>query len=170
MPGSIAKCRTSVAGLGFAGCDRAGPTRIDDDDTSRRIGLARDLLTFLVLGDPAQIWNPVIEKIVGLGLVGVGADREDGVGKLGVFVAVVELANAHVTRGMHLGIVGWTVVDADVLDLHGLEVELAGAPRILVAAAGATVVEGRDEEVVLTPRLLEHGNRHTRDEVKRVVP
>ena len=122
------------------------------------------------MAGPAQVRDPVIEKIVGLGLVGIGADGEDGVGKLGILVAVVELANAHVARGVHLGIVGRAVVDADVLDLHRLEIELARAPGILVAAAGAAVVEGRDEEVVLAAGLLEHGDRHARDEVKRVVP
>ena len=112
----------------------------------------------------------MIEEIVGLGLVGVGADRDDGVGELGILVAVVEFADAHVARRMHLGIVGRAIVDADVLDLHRLEIELARAPGVLVAAAGAAVVEGRDEQIVLAAGLLDHRDRHARDEIERVVP
>ena len=131
---------------------------------------AGELLLLLLQAGPAHVRDPVVQEIVRLRLVGVGADGDDRVGELGVLVAVVELAHAHVARGMHLGIVGRAIVDADVLDLHRLEIELAGAPGVLVAAAGAAVIEGRDEQVVLAARLLDHGDRHARDEVERVVP
>ena len=159
-----------LAGLDLARSDRRGAARIDDDDARRRMRLARELLLLLVQAGAAQVGDPVVEEVVGLRLVGVGADGDDGVGELGVLVAVVELAHAHVARGMHLGIVGRAIVDADVLDLHRLEIELARAPGVLVAAAGAAVVEGGDEQVVLATGLLDHRHRHARHEVERVVP
>ena len=159
-----------LAGFDLAHRYRRGAARIDDDDARRRMRLAGELLLLLVHAGSPQVGNPVIEEVVGLRFVGVGADGKDGVGELGVLVAIVELAHAHVARGMHFGIVGGAIVDADVLDLHRLEIELARTPGILVAAAGAAVVEGGDEQVVLAARLLEHRHRHARHEVERVVP
>ena len=121
-----------------AGCDRLGA----------------ELGSFLVHRGAAQIRHPVVQEIVGLGFERVGADRDDGVGKLGILVAVVQFAHAHVAGGMDLGIVGRPVVDADVLHLHGAEIELAGAPGVLVAAAGAAMVEGGDEQAVLALSLI----------------
>ncbi len=131
-----------LAGFCLTGGHRAGAPRIDNDHARSGVGLACELLLLLLQAGPAQVGDPVIEEIVGLGLVGVGADGDDGVAQLGVLVAVVELAHAHVARRVHLRIVGGAIVDADVLDLHRLEIELAGAPGVLVAAAGAAVVEG----------------------------
>ena len=96
----------------------------------------------------------MIEEIVGLRLERVGADRDNRVGKLGILVAVVQLAHAHVAGGMDFGVVGRPVVDADILDLHRAEIELAGAPGVLVAAAGAAMIERRDEEPVLALSLI----------------
>ena len=134
-----------------------------------RMRLARQLRLLLVERGAAQVRDPVVQEVVGLGLERVGADREDRVGELGVLVAVVELADAHVAGGMDLGIVGGAIVDADVLDLHRPEIELAGAPGVLVAAAGAAVIEGGDEQAVLA-LLVDHRGGHARDEVERVVP
>ena len=61
-------------------------------------------------------------------------------------------------------------MDADVLDLHRLEIELARPPRVLVAAAGAAVVERGDEQVVLAAGLLDHGNGHACHQIECVVP
>ena len=116
--------------------------------------LVAELALLLVQRRAAQVRHPVIEEIVGLGFERVGADRHDGVGELGILVAVVQFADAHVAGGMDLGIVGRPVVDADVLHLHGAEIELAGAPGVFVAAAGAAMVEGRDEQPVLALSLM----------------
>ena len=131
--------------------------------------LVRQLARLLVQRRAAQIRHPVVQEVVGLGFERVGADGDDRVGELGVLVAVVEFADAHVAGGVDLGIVGRAVVDADVLDLHGAEIELAGAPGVLVAAAGAAVVEGGDEQPVLA-LLVDHRDGDARDEVERVVP
>ena len=88
----------------------------------------------------------MVEEIVGLRLQRIAADGDDGVGQLGVLIAIVEFADAHVARRMHLGIIGRAIVDADVLDLHRAEIELAGAPGVLIAAARAAMVEGGDEQ------------------------
>ena len=97
------------------------------------------------------------------------ADRHDGVGEFGVLIAVVQLAHAHVARAVHLAVVGRTIVDPDVLDLHALEIELAGRPGVLVAAAGAAMIVGGDDEPIL-PLRLDNPARHLGDETDRVVP
>ena len=158
-----------LAGLDLAGIDRHGAARIDDDDAAAVDRLGAELGLLLVHRRAAQVRDPVVEEIVGLGLERVGADRDDGVGELGVLVAVVEFAHAHVAGGVDLGIVGRTIVDADVLDLHGAEIELAGAPGVLVAAAGAAVIEGGDEQSVLA-HVVDHRDGDARDEIERVVP
>ena len=158
-----------LAGLGFAGVDRDRAARIDDDDAALLVRLVRQLRLLLVDRGAAQVRHPVVQEIVGLRLERVGADGEDRVGELGVLVAIVELADAHVARRVDFGIVGGAIVDADVLHLHGAEIELAGAPGVLVAAAGAAMVEGGDEEAVLA-LLVDDGGRDARDEVERVVP
>ena len=81
-------------------------------------GSAPNSAFFLSTEVPRRFGNPVIEEVVGLGFERVGADRNDGVGEFGVLVAVVQFAHAHVARGMDFGIVGRTIVDADVLHLH----------------------------------------------------
>ena len=158
-----------LAGFHLAGVDRHRAPRIDDDDAALFDRLGAELGLLLVHRGPAQIRNPVIEEVVGLGFQRVGADRDDGVGKLGVLVAVVELAHAHVARGMDFGVVGWAIVDADILHLHGAEIELAGAPSVLVAAAGAAVIEGGDEQAVLA-HVVDHADSDAGDEIERVVP
>ena len=80
------------------------------------------------------------EEVVGLRLQRIGADGDDGVGKLGVFIAVVQLAHAHVACAVHFAVIGRAIVDPDVLDFHALEIELAGRPGVFVAAAGAAMV------------------------------
>ncbi len=144
-----------AARLGLAGIHRHGPARIDDHDPRRGMRLVRQLLALLGQRAAAQVGHPVIEEVVGLGLQGVGAAGDDGVAELGVLIAVVQLADAHVAGRVDLAVVGRAVVDADVLDLHGGEVELPGAPGVLVAAAGAAVIEGGDEDPVLA-LLVDH--------------
>ena len=117
----------------------------------------------------AQVGHPVIQEIVGLGFERVGADRDDGVGKLGILVAVVQFADAHVARRVDFGIVGRPIVDADVLDLHRPEIELAGAPGVLIAAARAAMIEGGDEQAILALIVDDRGG-DARDEIERVVP
>ena len=80
-----------------------------------------------------------------MGFQTIGADDEERVGEFGILITVVQFAHAHVARGMDLGVVGRPIMDADVLDLHGAEIELAGAPGVLVSAASAAMVEGGDE-------------------------
>ena len=111
----------------------------------------------------------MIQEVVGLRLKGVGTDRDDGIGQFRVFVAVVELAHAHVARGVDLGIVGRTIVDPDVLDLHRSEVELAGAPGVFVAAARAPVVECGNEQAILA-LIVDDCDGDARDEIERVRP
>ena len=106
------------ARLDFAGVDGDGAARIDEDDPRRRVRLAGEFSFLLIDRISAQIRNPVIEEIIGLGFERVGADGDDGVREFGILVAIVEFADAHVARRMNLGIVGRTIVDADVLDLH----------------------------------------------------
>ena len=158
-----------LAGFNLAGVHRHGAARIDDDDAALLDRLRAELGLLLVHRGPAQIRNPVIEEIIGLGFQRVGADGDDGVGKFGVLVTVVELAHAHVARGMDLGVVGWTIVDADILHLHGAEIELAGAPSILVAAAGAAMVESGDEQAVFA-HVVDDADGDAGDEIERVVP
>ena len=111
----------------------------------------------------------MVQEIIGLGFQRVRADRDDGVGEFGVFVAVVEFAHAHVARGVHLGIVGRSIVDADVLHLHGTEIELAGAPGVLIAAAGTAVIVGRDEQPILA-HFVDHADGDARNQIERIVP
>ena len=60
-------------------------------------------------------------------------------------------------------------MDPAVLDLHAFEIELAGAPGVLVAAGTSTVVEHRNHQVILGP--FGHNTRgHARHEVERVFP
>jgi hypothetical protein len=71
-------------------------------------------------------------------LVGpISANGEDRIDKLGIFVAVVELAHPHVASAMDFAVIGRAIVHPDVLDLHAAEIELAGRPRVLIAATGA---------------------------------
>ena len=158
-----------LARLRLAGIDRDRAARIDDDDAALLVRLAGELLVLLVDRRAAKVRHPVVQEIVGLGLERVRADGEDRVRELGVLVAIVELADAHVARRVDLRIVGGAIVDADVLHLHRAEIELSGAPGVLVAAAGAAMIEGGDEEPVLA-LLVDHRGRDARDEVERVVP
>ena len=145
-PGIDGKMHHAVlAGFDLAGIDRHRAARIDDDDAALLDRLRAELGFLLVHRGSAQIRNPVIEEVIGLGFERIGADGNDGVGKFGILVAIVEFAHAHVARGMNLRIVGRAIVDADVLHLHGAEIELSGAPGVLVAAAGAAVIERRNE-------------------------
>ena len=84
----------------------------------------------------------MVQEVVGLRFQRVGSYRNDSVGKLGVLVAVVELAHAHVPRGVNLRIVSRAIVDADVLDLHRTEIELAGAPGVFITTPRTAMVEG----------------------------
>jgi hypothetical protein len=63
----------------------------------------------------------VVQEVVGLRLQRVASRRRDRISELGVLVAVVELAHAHIARAVHLTVVRRTVVDA-----NALEIELAG--------------------------------------------
>ena len=158
-----------LARLDFAGVHRDGAARIDENDARGGVLLVRHELLLLVERRSLKIRDPVVEEIIGLGLERIGADRDDGVGEFGVLVAIVEFADAHVAGGVDLGVVGGAVMDADVLDLHRAEIELAGAPGVLVAAAGPAVIESGDEQRHPRPGRRQPGG-HARHEVERVVP
>ena len=111
----------------------------------------------------------MVQEIVGLGFERIGAHGHDGVGELRILVAIVQFADPHVARRMDLRIVGRTVVDADVLHLHGAEIELSGAPGVFVAAASAAVIERRDEQAVLA-HVVDHADGDAGDQVERIVP
>ncbi len=116
-----------------------------------------------------QTRNHVVQIKVGLRFHGVRAEHEDRVGQRVVLVGVVQFVHAHVARRMDLRVVGGSVMDPAVLDLHALEIELAGAPGVLVAAGAATVVEHRDHQVILGP--FGHDTRsHAGHKVERVFP
>ena len=157
------------ARLGFGGVHGHGAAWVHHDEATGRVRLAGQQLALFVQTGAAQVGHPVVQEVVGLRLQGVGADDEEGVRESGVVVAVVQLAHAHVAGAVHLAVVGRAVVDADVPHLHALEVELAGGPDVLVAASGAAVVVGRDEQPVLA-LLLDHPACHLGDEAERVVP
>jgi len=61
-------------------------------------------------------------------------------------------------------------VDANVFYLHGTEIEFAGTPSVLVAASGTTVIEGRDDEVVLASLLCDCADGDAGDEIEGIVP
>ena len=111
----------------------------------------------------------MVQEVVGLCFQRIGADGDNRVGKFGVLVAIVELPDAHVTRAVHLGVIGRTVVDADVLDLHRTEVELSGAPGIFVTAGGTAVVEHRNKEAILA-LLGDYRRGHAGNQIQRVIP
>ncbi|MDT4849735.1 hypothetical protein FQZ97_838630 [compost metagenome] len=90
----------------------------------------------------------MVQEVVGLRFVGVGTGAQDAVGQLGVFVAVVQLAHAHVARGVALGVVGRAVVNAHHLGFQRAEHQLASTPGVLEAAASAAVVEAVVEQAV----------------------
>ena len=70
---------------------------------------------------------------------------------------------------MYLRVVGGPVVDAHVLDFHRPEIQLPRTPGVLVAAAGAAVIERRYEETIFA--LVRDDRRgYTSDEIERVVP
>ena len=75
------------------------------------------------------------------------------VGQFRVFVAVVELADAHLARGVALGVVRRPVVDPHHRRLERREHQLAGAPGVLEAAPGAAVVEAIEQRVPLGPSV-----------------
>ena len=133
------------ASIHLAGIECHCAARVDDNNAGLFDGLGAELSFLLVHRCSAQIRHPVVEEIVGLRLQRIGAHRNDSVGKLRVLITIIEFTHAHVARGMDFGVIGWTIVDADVLYLHGTEVELASAPSILVAATGTPVVESGDE-------------------------
>ena len=109
----------------------AGSTKMNRARGQRLIG---EQLLALVGGAALQVRNPVRQEIVGLGLVLVRADAHDAVGELRVLVGVVELAHAHVARGVALRVVGRPVVDAHHRRLQRGEHQLARAPGVLEAA------------------------------------
>ena len=158
-----------LAGFDLTGIDGDGAARVDDDDARRGNRLGAELGSFLVHRGAAHIRHPMVQEIVGLGFERVGPDGHDGVGKLGIFVAIVQFAHAHVAGGMDLGIVGRPVVNPDVLHLHGAEIELAGAPGVFVAAAGSAVVKGGDEQSVF-PHVVDDRDGDARDQIERIVP
>ena len=71
--------------------------------------------------------------------------------------------------GVDLGIVGRAIVDADVLDLHAVEIELAGGPGVFVTASGAAMIKGGDDQAVLA-LFLDNPARYLGGEPQRVVP
>ena len=149
--------------------NRRRAARIDEDDFGRRNRFGAEFRLLFIDAGAAQIGHPMVEEVVGLRLKRIGADGDNGIGKLGVFIAVVQLAHAHVARAVHFAVIGRAIVDPDVLDFHALEIELAGRPGVFVAAAGAAMVVGGDDEPVFTLRL-NNPARDLGDEIDRVVP
>ena len=79
------------------------PARIDQDDLRLLDGFPILVDRLLLVGSLAlQAREPVVEKVVGLGFIGIGADGENAVGHLGVFVAVVQLPDPHIPGGVAL--------------------------------------------------------------------
>ena len=138
--------------LGHGDGDR--PARVDDHELRAFGRLAGEPLLLLADALPGQIRNPVREEVVGLRLVRVRADGDDGVGDLRVLVRVVELTHPHVARRVALGVVGGAIVDADHLGPEGREHELAAAPGVLEATSRSAVVEAVEHELV-GPVLVE---------------
>ena len=132
-----------VLGTGslFGDGDGCGATRINKDRAATAYGLAGEPLLLLADRAALQIRNPVHEKIIGLGLVGVVADGPEHVSHFRIFVAVVQLVDAHVAGGVTLGVVGRTIMNAHLLRLQTGEDQLAAAPGIFITTAGAAVVE-----------------------------
>ena len=126
-------------------------------------------LGFLAAADALQVRDPVVEEVVGLTFQRVAAPGDQRVGQFGILIGVVELADPHVAGRVHLGIVGGAVVDADILDLHRPEIELAGRPGVLVAAARAAMVEHRHDQIVLA-LFGDDPRRHAGDEVIGILP
>ena len=105
-----------VQNIGFSGNLLAnrhsrGATGIHDDDFGCGSRFARKALLLFVHAAAVEIGNPVIQKVVGLGFIGVGTRADDGVCQLCVFIAVVQLAHAHIAGGVAFGVVGWPVMD-----------------------------------------------------------
>ena len=86
------------------------------------------------------------KKIIGLSFVSVGADCHDDVGDFSVLIAIVEFADAHITRGMTFRVVSRTIVYAHHRRFHRRELQLARAPGILETATGAAVIEAIERE------------------------
>ncbi len=81
------------------------------------------------------------QEVVGLGLVGVAADRHDHIREFGILIAVVELADAHFAGGMAFGVVGRPIVNPDERRLERREHQLASAPGVLETTARTTVIK-----------------------------
>jgi hypothetical protein len=158
-----------LAGFDFAGIDGDGSPRVHNDNAALLDGLRSELGRLFVRGGAAQVGHPVIQEVVGLGFERIGADGNNRVGEFGVFIAVVQLANAHVASRVHLRVVGGAIVNPNVLHLHGAEIELAGAPGVFVTATGAAMIEGRNKQAVLA-HVVDYSDRDTRDEIKCVIP
>ena len=137
-----------LAGRTLGDGDREASSRIDENDAAPLGGFSREPLLLLAERAASQVRHPMCEEVVGLRFVGVGTDGEDDIGDLGVLVGVVELAHAHVAARVALGVVGGPVVDANHLGLERREHELAGAPGVLETAAGATMIEAVEHELV----------------------
>jgi len=106
----------------------------------------------------------MVQEIVCLGFERVGSDNHNGVGEFRILVAVVQFTHSHITSGMDLGVISRTVMYSDVLDLHRPEIELAGAPCILVAAARSTMIKGRHEHPILA-HIVDDRDGDARNEV-----
>ena len=111
----------------------------------------------------------MVQEVVGLSLERIRSNRKDRVGQFSIFVAIVQLPDAHVSCRMNLGVVGRPIVDPDIFYLHALEVDFPGRPGIFIASAGASVIESRDKQPVLA-LLLNHTSCHFGHEADRVVP
>jgi len=104
-----------------------------------------------------------------LGFQRVGTDHEDRVSDFVIGVAVVQFANAHVTRRVHFRVIRRAVVNARILDLHAVEVELAGGPGVLIAAGATAVVEHGHHQFVLAV-FGDDFRGHARHKVQCVIP
>ena len=87
----------------------------------------------------------MVQKVIGLRLVRVGTDTENAVGQLRIFVTVVQFTDAHLARGVTFRVVGGPVVNSHHWCLEGAEHQLARAPGVFKAAAGAAVVKAIEQ-------------------------
>ncbi len=119
-----------ILGDAFTDGNRRRAARIDKNELASGHRLVGKHLFLLVERRALQIRQPVHEEVVGLVLVGVVAVGPDHIGQFGVFVAVVQLENAHVPIAKAFGVVRWAVVDAAGRRLDRREHELAGFPQV----------------------------------------
>ena len=154
---------------GFGGRDGHGAARIDDDHAPGLDRLGAEGGAFQVQALAAQVRHHVAEEIVGLGLVGIGADDQDGVGEFGIDIGVGERAHARVTGGVDLAVVGRPVVDRGGAGADPGEEEAADRPVVLEPAAATAVIEELHADRIRPP-AIENRLDHPRTQVDGIFP